>query len=123
MEPIVSRKVRATSNWVLGPLALSLALAGGQALGQPTGNPKGTVAPSVKGTAPKPPATRADTTTTPSTPAPSDQGAMGSETRAGQSSDRRTPGSGTAGGLTGRHPGGQGSSTGTTETNQTRPVK
>jgi len=82
---------------------------------QPTGNPKGSMAPSVKGESGKKPATRARAgdksgsvssgeTVTPDSPT-------------ARSGNLRTPGIGTTGGLSGHHPGDP-PSTGTTQTDQ-----
>jgi hypothetical protein len=98
-----------------------LALAAGPALSQPTGNPKGTMAPPAQGDAAKPPATRAEQ---PSDDAKKPQAGARTNpgSRAARSGNLRSPGVGTAGGLTGRHPG-EGASNRTTETNQAPPAK
>ena len=108
-----SRGRSARLHWALAVLALIA----GPALAQPTGNPKGTAAPPSEGSAAKSPAThnRAD-------PANTGRGTKSGETtnpdkRAARAGHLRTPGLGTAGGLSGRHPG-DGSSTSTTETDQ-----
>jgi hypothetical protein len=98
-----------------------LALAVGPALSQPTGNPKGTAAPPTEGNAAKRPATRAQQ---PSDDAKKSNGGARTnpDSRAARSGNLRSPGVGTAGGLTGRHPG-EGASNRTTETDQAPPVK
>jgi len=105
----------ANLRWGLAALALAV----GPALSQPTGNPKGTAAPSVDGNATKSPATgnrarRTEDRASDTTSKPQD--------RTARSGNLRTPGVGTAGGLTGRHPG-DGSSTSTTQTDQAPPAK
>ena len=96
-----------------------LAIAAGPAMSQPTGNPKGTAAPSAQGSSAKPPATR--NRAAPKDDRHPDSTADGSS-RAARSGNLRTPGIGTTGGLTGRHPG-DGSDTGTTQTDQAPPAK
>jgi len=89
------------------------------AVAQPTGNPKGTAAPSVTGESAKPSATRARPVTK-TGPVSSDQ-VMAPDSRAARSGNLRTPGVGSPGELAGRQPGQQG---GPTETNQTpRPAR
>lgn len=91
---------------------------------QPTGNPKGSMAPSVQGESGKKPATRA----TPGGSGESaDSGDKGGSVSSGEtvtpdspkarSGNLRTPGIGTTGGLSGHHPGDQ-PSTGPTQTDQ-----
>ena len=96
-----------------------LAIAVGPALSQPTGNPKGTAAPSAEGSSAKPPATRNRAARKDDRDA---NGATAPGSRAARSGNLRTPGIGTTGGLTGRHPG-DGSGTGTTTTDQAPPPK
>ena len=96
-----------------------LAIAAVPAMSQPTGNPKGTAAPSVQGSSAKPPATR--NRAVPKDDRQPDSTADGGS-RAARSGNLRTPGIGTTGGLTGRHPG-DGSGTGTTQTDQAPPAK
>ncbi|WP_225784179.1 hypothetical protein [Xenophilus sp. Marseille-Q4582] len=95
-------------------LAACLALAACAAFAQPTGNEAGSARPDVRGQAAKPPATRSPT----AKDAPNDQqravpqpggAATNPDNPAARSGHTRTPGSGTAGGLSGRHPqGGRG---------------
>jgi len=85
---------------------------------QPTGNPKGSRAPSVQGESAKKPATRAT---------PGDSGDKSGSVSSGEtvtpdspkarSGNLRTPGIGTTGGLSGHHPGDP-PSTGPTQTDQ-----
>lgn len=100
----------------IGASALTLSMA---AQAQSSGNPKGSIAPSSTGQAEKKPATRAtgtgarqdrpaETTTSPDHPI-------------ARSGNARTPGIGTTGGLTGRHPG-DGSTNSTTRTDQAAPA-
>lgn len=108
---------RRSANFRWGLAAL--AIAAGPVMSQPTGNPKGTAAPTVEGNSTKSPATRnrdaraqepgSDSNTKP-------------DSRAARSGNLRTPGVGTAGGLTGRHPG-SGTTTGTTQTDQAPAAK
>lgn len=82
---------------------------------QPTGNPKGSVAPSTAGQADKKPATRApDTGARPKVPG---EAVTNPDNPISRSGNARTPGIGTTGGLTGRHPG-DGSKNSTTQTDQ-----
>ena len=87
-RPLDSCLRNASFRWGLAALAVAI----GPAMSQPTGNPKGTAAPAVEGTASKPPATRnraaqnqdrgSDSATKP-------------ESRAARSGNLRTPGIGT----------------------------
>lgn len=118
MNKSLSSCFRRNANLHWGLCALAAAV--GPAMAQPTGNPKGTAPPSVEGNSAKPPATRSrnagqeverrNEDTRAATPRPVQEGHL------------RTPGVGTAGGLTGRHPG-DGSTNRTTETDQAPPVK
>ncbi|RYF61775.1 MAG: hypothetical protein EOO27_00660 [Comamonadaceae bacterium] len=107
--PVSLPKLR-PNIWVVGFCAAVLSCA---ATAQPTGNPAGTARPDVRGEAAKTPATRS----------PESRGADNPEQRApvrregpetnpdnpaARSGHARTPGSGIAGGLSGRHPQGQG---------------
>ncbi|WP_143684722.1 hypothetical protein [Variovorax sp. KK3] len=105
-------------TFLISAAALSIAL--GTAMAQPTGNPKGTVAPPSEGNAAKSPASgnRARQTEAP----PQQGSATNPDSRAARSGNLHTPGVGTAGGLTGRHPG-TGSTNGPTQTDQAPPVK
>jgi hypothetical protein len=112
--------LRRTANihWGLAVLALIT----GPAIAQPTGNPKGTAAPPTEGSSAKPPATR-NRAGAPETRRPAASGsATNPDAKAARRGQLRTPGTGTAGGLSGRHPG-DGSSTGTTETDQAPRVR
>lgn len=98
-------------------LAIISILAAGPALAQPTGNPKGTTPPSTQGTAAKTPAERGGRPAQ-SEATPDVAGARTNpDSKAARSGQLRTPGIGTAGGLSGRHPG-DGTANRTTETNQ-----
>jgi hypothetical protein len=106
----------ANLHWGLWALAAAM----GPAMAQPTGNPKGTAPLSAEGNSAKPPATR-------NRNASQDgeqrvEGDRSSAPKAVREGHLRTPGMGTAGGLTGRHPG-DGSTNRTTETDQAPPVK
>lgn len=84
------------------------------AAAQPTGNPKGTTAPTDQ------------RSSHPGTPRPSGdarpgEAATNPDAPAARSGALRQPGTGTAGGLSGRHPG-DGSKTGTTTTDQAPPA-
>lgn len=106
----------ASFRW--GFAALALAFAAGPAMAQPTGNPKGTAAPAAEGNSSKSPATRNRAAQQEDRRSES---ATKQDSRAVRSGNLRTPGSGTSGGLSGRHPG-DGSATGTTQTNQAPPA-
>lgn len=96
----------------IGASALTLSTL---AQAQPTGNPKGSVAPSTAGQADKKPATRSrDTGARPDRPG---EAATNPDNPIARSGNARTPGIGTTGGLTGRHPG-DGSKNSTTQTDQ-----
>jgi hypothetical protein len=106
----------ANSRW--GFAALALAFVVGPAMTQPTGNPKGTAAPAAEGSSSKSPATRNRAAQQEDRRSDS---ATKQDSRAVRSGHLRTPGTGTSGGLSGRHPG-DGSATGTTQTNQAPPA-
>lgn len=106
----------ASFRW--GFAALALAFAAVPATAQPTGNPKGTAAPAAEGNSSKSPATRNRAAQQEDRRSES---ATKQDSRAVRSGNLRTPGSGTSGGLSGRHPG-DGSATGTTQTNQPPPA-
>jgi hypothetical protein len=78
-------------------LGIGVALAATIGWAQPTGNPKGTVAPTTQGESAKAPATRSMPIDSASKPA-------GAANPGQAEAVARTPGGGTAGGLTGRHP-------------------
>lgn len=119
MTQSLSSCFRRSANLHWGLWALAAAI--GPAIAQPTGNPKGTAPPAVEGNSAKPPATRKrDAGQGEERRA---EGASSSAPKAVREGHLRTPGMGTAGGLTGRHPGGDGSTNRTTETGQAPPVK
>ncbi|MBT2325490.1 hypothetical protein J7E62_24460 [Variovorax paradoxus] len=102
----------------LSVLVAAALLAVGPVQAQPTGNPKGTAPPPTEGAAAKSPSgsaarSRADR----DEDARKSSGASTQQAPAARGGHLRTPGAGTAGGLTGRHPGDD-SSNRTTETNQ-----
>lgn len=87
---------------------------------QPSGNPKGSAAPSTAGQAEKKPASRGrDTGARQDRPA---EAATNPDNPIARSGNARTPGVGTTGGLSGRHPG-DGSKNSTTQTDQAPPPK
>ena len=106
----------ANLHWGLWALAAAI----GPAIAQPTGNPKGTAPLSAEGNSSKPPATRKRDTSQEEERRV--EGASSSAPKAVREGHLRTPGMGTAGGLTGRHPG-DGSTNRTTETDQAPPLK
>lgn len=90
-------------------VGLSLALATAGASAQPTGNPAGTQSPDVRGQAAKTPATRAPQSGASANddqraPTGDGQARTNPDNPAARAGHTRTPGGGTAGGLTGRHP-------------------
>jgi hypothetical protein len=109
---------RRSANLHWGLLALAAAV--GPAIAQPTGNPKGAASLGAEGNSSKPPATRGRDAS--HQEKPRIEGASRSDIKAVRGGHLRTPGVGTAGGLTGRHPG-DGSSSRTTETDEAPPVK
>jgi hypothetical protein len=118
MNKSLSTCFRRSANLHWGLWALAAAV--GPAMAQPTGNPKGTAPLNAEGNSQKAPATRnremggRDERRT--------EDASGATSKAARGGHLRTPGVGTAGGLTGRHPG-DGSTNRTTETDQAPPVK
>jgi hypothetical protein len=118
MNKSLSSCFRRSANLHWGLWALAAAV--GPAMAQPTGNPKGTAPMTAEGNSQKPPATR-------NRDARQQEERRTEDTRAAtpravQEGHLRTPGVGTTGGLTGRHPG-EGSTNRTTETDQAPPVK
>jgi len=106
----------ARSPFVSLTLGLGVALAASIGAAQPTGNPKGTMTPPTQGESGKTPATRSsavDSTSKPAAGANAGQGAAVA----------RTPGGGTAGGLTGRHPQGDSGDAKQNSTPQSIPQK
>jgi hypothetical protein len=106
----------ANLHWGLWALAAAV----GPAIAQPTGNPKGTAPLNAEGNSSKAPATRNREMGRQEERRTEDAG--GSTSKAAREGHLRTPGMGTAGGLTGRHPG-DGSTNRTTETDQAPPAK
>ncbi|KWT97001.1 MULTISPECIES: hypothetical protein [unclassified Variovorax] len=118
MNKSLSSCFRRNANLHWGLWALAAAV--GPAMAQPTGNPKGTAPLSAEGNSAKPPATRKRDAGRPEERRV--EGAESSTPKAVREGHLRTPGVGTAGGLTGRHPG-DGSTNRTTQTDQAPPVK
>lgn len=118
MNKSLSSCFRRSANLHWGFWALAAAV--GPAIAQPTGNPKGTAPMSAEGNSSKAPATRNRAASRTEERRTEDAGA--STPKAVREGHLRTPGIGTSGGLTGRHPG-DGSTNRTTETDQAPPVK
>lgn len=103
-----------THNLLASALAVAAATVAMHAPAQPTGNPKGTIAPTEQRSS-RPGTPRADAPARPGEPATNPDAP---HVRSGA---LRQPGTGTSGGLSGRHPG-DGSKTGTTSTDQAPPA-
>ncbi|WP_232076769.1 hypothetical protein [Variovorax sp. PBL-H6] len=120
MNKSLSSCFRRSANLHWGLWALAAAV--GPAIAQPTGNPKGTAPMSTEGNSAKAPATRNRNASSEDQERRSSEDVGGASSRDARAGHLRTPGSGTTGGLTGRHPG-DGSTNRTTETDQAPPLK
>ncbi|VTU41246.1 hypothetical protein H4CHR_05981 [Variovorax sp. PBS-H4] len=119
MNKTLNSCFRRSANLHWGLWALAAAV--GPAIAQPTGNPKGSAPVTMEGNSAKAPATRNRNAGSEEERRTEDR-AGGSTSKASRAGHLRTPGVGTAGGLTGRHPG-DGSANRTTETDQAPPAK